>query len=399
MLCIVGCEIRKTIVSLVSQEYSAEGDAANLTPQFIAPDDARPRIDIAVRQVADGFPRITDIQFQPDSDEIALVCTKGGDLFAADIDAGESRKLLSLPVVTESEQGLLGAAFHPDFESNGLIYLNYTIRENDVDYSIVSEMRIDDPDNLLESDAGSERVLMKLEQPFQNHNAGQLAFGPDGMLYIGWGDGGWADDPHGNGQNGKTLLGSMLRIDVRPDSDHAYSIPVDNPFLNQPGFQPETYAYGLRNPWRYSFDPDGRLVVADVGQDSFEEISIVRAGENYGWNIREAMHCFEPETGCRTDGLTDPVYEYGRNEGQSITGGYVYTGDEVPTLADKYIFADFISGRIWAIDLPADGRTAVTTAYALGKWPLLIATFGQNDAGEIFIGDFQRGAIFQIVEP
>ncbi|HNJ67033.1 MAG TPA: PQQ-dependent sugar dehydrogenase, partial [Turneriella sp.] len=219
----------------------------------------------------------------------------------------------------------------------------------------------------------------------------------DGMLYIGWGDGGFKDDPKGHGQNPKTLLGSMLRVSVEPDaSGKPYTVPSDNPFVGNPAYAPETFAWGFRNPWRYSFDPKGRLIVADVGQDLFEEIDIVEKGANYGWNIREGAHCFEPKENCKTENLRDPVYEYGRKEGQSLTGGYVYTGTAIAALKDKYVFADFVSGRIWAIQLPESAQGKVDKAYTLGQWPVLISAFGRDNGGNLYAADFGSGKILRL---
>lgn len=271
------------------------------------------------------------------------------------------------------------------------------VSENGNDVSRVSEFTASDKTDLSKAKLSAERILMSVVQPYPNHNAGQLAFGPDGMLYVGWGDGGFRNDPKGNGQNPKTLLGSMLRIDVEPaGKGRQYKIPSDNPFVNTAGFAPETFAYGFRNPWRYSFDHKGRLVVADVGQDLYEEVDIVEKGGNYGWNIREGMHCFEPKENCQTKDLRDPVYEYGRTEGQSISGGYVYTGDEISALKNKYVFADFVTGRMWAITLPdkADGK--VEKPYTLGQWPLLPSTFGRDGAGNVYVADFGTGKIFRL---
>lgn len=249
-----------------------------------------------------------------------------------------------------------------------------------------------------------ERIIFEVEQPYPNHNAGQLAFGPDGFLYIAWGDGGSREDPKRHAQNMQTYLGAMLRIDPGAEAgSKKYRVPADNPFVGRAGVLPELFAVGLRNPWRFSFDPAGRLVVADVGQDRFEEVSIVQAGKNYGWDVREASACHRPKTNCanrsaRGDAFVDPVYEYGRDDGRSITGGYVYTGTRIAALKGRYVFGDFVSGRIWAIRLPGDGRSRVAknAAAALGKWPLLISTFGRDNRGEVYVADFGGGKVYRI---
>jgi glucose/arabinose dehydrogenase len=192
----------------------------------------------------------------------------------------------------------------------------------------------------------------------------------------------------------------MLRLDVdaaspaSPVDGRAYGIPADNPFVGQAGIPPETWALGLRNPWRFSFAPDGRMVLADVGQNAWEEVDIVSAGDNLGWKIREGSRCFAPTDGCATDGLVDPVYTYGHEQdGQSITGGYVYTGQAIPALAGKYVFGDFVSGRIWALDLPAE-LPGEATVHALGRFPAMWVTFGRDGAGELWVADFAAGVVY-----
>ncbi len=378
-----------------SGKYRVDG-AADIVAQFTGKDENRKRLSIRLTPVAEGLSEPTDIQFVPGKTTPMIVLEKKGRAVWHDL-AGKSGTLFEVKVLTASEEGLLGLAFHPDFLHNGKFYTNIVIDVNGQDTSRVSEWIHPHPVDITKGTPRENRVIMEVAQPYQNHNAGQLAFGPDGMLYIGWGDGGWRFDPHGNGQNGMTMLGSMLRIDInKSEGGKPYAVPRDNPFLGKGCCLPETYAIGLRNPWRYSFDPRGRLIVADVGQDLHEEIDIVTAGSNLGWNIREGAHCFQPKTGCRTQGLTEPIYEYGREEGQSITGGYVYTGKSIAALKGKYIFGDFVSGRLWAIDLPekADGRSG--EAITLGKWPLLISTLGRDGAGEIYIANFGTGIIYRL---
>ena len=221
-----------------------------------------------------------------------------------------------------NEEGLLGLAFDPAFAENGYFYVNYTASVPR--RTVVSRFSVDarNPDR---ADADSEAVFLEVAQPYQNHNGGHVAFGPDGMLYVGLGDGGWRGDPRGNGQDLSTLLGSILRIDVSAlDETGGYAAPPDNPFADDATARPEIWAYGLRNPWRFSFDREtGDLWAADVGQNRYEEIDLVRPGRNYGWNVMEGAHCYRQE-GCDTRGLELPVAEYGRDGGCSVTGGYVY---------------------------------------------------------------------------
>lgn len=292
----------------------------------------------------------------------------------------------------KNEEGLLGFAFHPDYASNGYFYLYYTTADADLT-SVVTRFSVsrDDPNK---ADPDSEVEIMRITQPFWNHNGGTLAFGPDGMLYIALGDGGSGGDPHGNGQNLTTLLGSILRIDVdHQDEGKQYSIPKDNPFVGQmvpvgrgdkqAPVAPEIYAYGFRNVWRLAFDHvTGALWAADVGQNLWEEINIVEAGGNYGWNIRESRHWFRPDGNDARADLIDPIWEYHHDIGKSITGGAVYRGTRVPELVGKYVYADYVSGLLWALDYDAAGNQ-VTANYSLNGRKSVMS-FGADDTGELY---------------
>lgn len=392
-------EIKGKIIHILgaAENYKVEGDPNAMQPRFNDADVQREKIHVYLAQIASGFTQPVDIQFSPVEKEVALIAEKTGALKWVNFKTKATGALAKIDVLVSAEEGLLGVAFHPAYASNGKIYLNYVAKENGNDVSRVSEWVVSKPAELSGATLASERILMRVAQPYANHNAGQLAFGPDGMLYIGWGDGGFKDDPKGNGQNPFTLLGSMLRISVEPDANgKPYSIPKDNPHVGDARYAPETWAIGFRNPWRYSFDPKGRLIVADVGQDRYEEIDIVEKGGNYGWNVREGFHCFEPKENCATANLLNPVYEYGRKEGQSLTGGYVYTSTEISALKNKYVFSDFISGRIWAIDLPDNAQGKVQKVYTLGQWPVLISSFGRDAAGNVYAADFGSGKIFRL---
>ncbi len=238
-------------------------------------------------------------------------------------------------------------------------------------------------------------MLLEVAQPFSNHNGGNIVFGPDGYLYVGLGDGGSGGDPLGNGQDTSTLLGAVLRIDVRGANETTpYRVPSDNPLVDTVGAQDETWAYGLRNPWKFSFDPaTDALWLADVGQERYEEIHLVQPGQNYGWNVMEGAHCYAPRTGCDQTGLELPVFEYDHDEGCSITGGYVYRGARLPSLAGAYLYADFCSGFIWG--LRHDGA-AVTDQALLVDSGLLIPSFGVDEAGEVYILAFD-GRIYRFV--
>ena len=297
-----------------------------------------------------------------------------------------------------SEAGLLGIAFHPQFETNGAVFLSYTAGTSQNLVSRIS--RFTSPDGGLTIDPASEQILLSLDQPFGNHNGGQIAFGPDGHLYIGFGDGGSGGDPQGHGQNKDTLLGAILRIDVNASQqDRSYGIPPGNPFV-QGGGAAEIYAWGLRNPWRFGFDREtGLLWAADVGQNAWEEVNIIEAGGNYGWNIREGAHCYPPNIRtCPTEGLIDPVTEYPNASGDcSITGGYVYRGDRIPSLQGTYLFGDFCSGKIWGLPLDQAGRPAAPHQ-VLVESNLGISSFAQGHDGEVYILDFGGGTIHRLVQ-
>ena len=298
-------------------------------------------------------------------------------------------------VLNSGEAGLLGIAFHPQFASNGEVFVSY-VRPGLV--STISRFRSFDGNLTL--DPNSEEIILQVLQPANNHNGGDIHFGPDGFLYIGFGDGGGANDPNGHGQNTTNLLGTMVRIDV--NIAVGYNIPPNNPFAgNSPCLQgfgnancPEIYAWGFRNPWRFSFDRSGgALWVGDVGQGAWEEVDRVNVGENYGWNTREGAHCFNPSSGCSSNGLTDPITEYGHGLGNSITGGYVYRGTAVTALQGRYVFGDFGSGRIWAVPANSPIGTAPTqfadTTHA-------ISAFGEGVNGELYVVDY-GGSIHQII--
>jgi glucose/arabinose dehydrogenase len=283
-----------------------------------------------------------------------------------------------------SETGLLGAAFHPRFAENGEIFLSYTRTARSLE-SILSRFQVGAEGTL---NRDSEEILLKVPQPFRNHNGGHIAFGPDGFLYFGLGDGGAGGDPRGNGQNKNSLLGAMLRLDV--DSGVPYSIPADNPFASGGG-RPEIYAYGLRNPWRWSFDREtGQLWAADVGQRRIEEIDIIQNGGNYGWNIREGTETYKSAPTSET--LIAPIVQYSHNLGCSVTGGYVYRGDTLAALQGTYLFGDFCSGRIWGLDSDSGSRGGATE---LIRTDLNISSFAEARDGRIFVIDL-NGGIYEI---
>ena len=291
------------------------------------------------------------------------------------------------------ELGLLGIAFHPRFEENRRFFVNYTRSQSGQITTVIAEYgaSVQNPDLA----SPIERILLEFDQPFSNHNGGHLAFGPDGYLYVATGDGGSGGDPLGRGQNRSTLLGKILRIDV--DGALPFSIPPDNPFVGEFGVRPEIWAYGLRNPWRFSFDRmTGELYAADVGQGDWEEVDLVEKGGNYGWNIMEGAHCFPPsQISCNTSGLVLPITEYGRAEGRSVTGGYVYRGSSSTVFRGAYIFGDYASRRIWS--LARSGSTWIRSEEL--RSGSAISSFGEDTSGELYLVD-HGGTIFHLeLEP
>ncbi|MBC8145932.1 MAG: PQQ-dependent sugar dehydrogenase [bacterium] len=350
-------------------------------------------------QLRDAFPRFrfsnpVDLQHADDGTNRLFVVEQPGVIrvFANSPSADSARTFLDIRdrVTDGGEMGLLGLAFHPNYEENGFLYVNYTAQSPL--RTVISRFTVD-PGNPNRAVATSEFVLLEFAQPFQNHNGGQVSFGPDGFLYIAVGDGGSGGDPENHGQNKQSLLGKILRIDVNAGSNGLlYSIPQDNPYAGSSGSErKEIYAYGMRNPWRFSFDPvTGWLWTGDVGQNAYEEIDIIEKGKNYGWRIMEGKHCFNPRNGCDTSGLTLPIWEYGRTLGVSVTGGFVYRGTRVPELVGEYLYADFGSGNIWGLrydgSAPASNRLLLQSGFS-------VAAFGVDQNNELYICAF-NGRIY-----
>jgi glucose/arabinose dehydrogenase len=297
-----------------------------------------------------------------------------------------------------NEQGLLGLAFHPKYAENGYFYVYYTRRSDDA--TIVSRFKVS-ADNPLVADEQSETILLELAQPFKNHNGGAIEFGPDGYLYIALGDGGLRNDPQRAGQDLGQLLGKVLRIDVDSNSEgKAYGIPADNPFVSVAGAKPEIYAYGLRNPWRIAFDPaNGRLWLGDVGQELWEEVNVIERGGNYGWSTREGSHPFgnvPAPTGVSQP--IGPVWEYDHSVGKSITGGRVFRSDRVPELNGKYIYADYVSGSVWALTYDEKTQKATANEQIIPSGIPVLA-FGQDASGEVYyaIEDARGRCLYRFV--
>ena len=345
-------------------------------------------------RVADGFEQPVVITHAGDGSERLFVAEQRGVVFIIAGGSVLSEPFLDLRALIRSggERGLLGLAFHPDYRDNGRLFVHYSDTAGD---TVIAEYRVgNEPDR---ADPGSGQLLLTQEQPFGNHNGGQLAFGPDGYLYIALGDGGSGGDPLGAGQDLGTLLGKILRIDI--DGDAPYTTPDDNPFVGREGVRPEIWAYGLRNPWRFSFDRDsGDMFIADVGQNRIEEVNRQAAasggGENYGWRIMEGGRCFDPQTGCDTSGLVMPIvsYDHGSGWGRSITGGYLYRGTLLPDLAGSYLFGDYGSQLLLRARPSGNGWEASVYLRA----GFAISTFGEDEAGELLVADHQGGVIYRL---
>ncbi|TXT63722.1 MAG: Glucose sorbosone dehydrogenase [Promethearchaeota archaeon] len=337
-----------------------------------------------------SFSQPVGIYSPNDGSNRLFVLEKGGSIQIIDNNESATSKHLFLDirdqVSDDGERGLLGLAFHPNFTNNNFTYIYYTNNTGD---SIISRFSLEDENTANES---SEYIILRVEQPASNHNGGQIAFGPDGYLYIALGDGGGGGDTYGNAQNRETLLGSILRIDI--DSGDPYAIPGDNPFFgNDQGYKEEIYAYGLRNPWRFSFDNETELLwAADVGQNAWEEINIIDNGGNYGWPILEGTHCYE-SLSCNKSQYDAPIYEYSHSFGQSITGGYVYRGNQLPCLNGKYIYGDFINGKIWALDYTQGTNVQNEIVKDL---PYKITSFGEDSNKELLICTIE-GNIYKLV--
>jgi glucose/arabinose dehydrogenase len=297
------------------------------------------------------------------------------------------------------EQGLLGLAFHPSFETNRKFYVNFT---NTAGNTVVREYKASST-NRDRAASGSARTLLRISQPYANHNGGMLAFGRDGYLYIGTGDGGSAGDPGNRAQSLNSLLGKMLRIDVNGrTSTKPYRVPGSNPYVGRAGLN-EIWQRGLRNPWRFSFDrSNGNLWIGDVGQNTWEEVDrAVRTSSgpgkaiNWGWRVMEGRHCYQPASGCNTSGKKKPLVEYKHTDGRcSITGGYVYRGSAIPALRGYYVYGDYCTGEVWAV---ASGASAPATGIRLLDTPRTIGGFGQDDRGELYLCDLGGNAVYKIV--
>jgi len=341
------------------------------TPQVLRVENILPKLTLQRVYPDQDFTRLTNLAQAGDR---IFVTEQTGRIFSLPVESGIAEAEVLLDIRSQvsdagNEEGLLGLAIDPDYADNGHYYVYYSAAQPR--RSVISRVTARDPD--------SELVILEVLQSYSNHNGGQLAFGPDSMLYISLGDGGSGGDPQGNGQDLSTLLGSILRIDVSGiGPDRGYDVPPDNPFVGVRDAREEIWAYGLRNPWRFSFDRrNGALWAGDVGQNSFEEIDLIKKGGNYGWNTLEGEHCFSPRTGCDASGTELPVIEYASSRGCSVIGGFVYRGASIPGLSGFYVYGDYCSGEIRGFHHEAGDSLLVDSG-------LRITSFGEDQTGEIY---------------
>ena len=374
--------------------------------------------EIGAKKIASGFDKPIYICSFPNHDNHHIVLEQKGTIkiiknnqilrtYFLDI-----RDRVHRPLFPGDEMGLLGFAFDPYYIENNYIYVHYNDKE---DNTIISRFEVDDGI----ANKSSEKNILKLKQPYMNHNGGTISFGKDGYLYIGLGDGGSAGDPEKRAQDLTNLFGSILRIDVH--TSDSYLIPKDNPFIDNNNIKSEIWSYGLRNPWRFSFDRlTGDMIIGDVGQSLWEEINFElfpnKGGKNYGWNVMEGNHCYPEDSKCNSDNLTMPVFEYPNNanyaktlfgikqpnmDGCSITGGYVYRGNELVDMDGRYIFGDYCTGKIWSIVVNENESINLknhtgSIMNSIGKKEFYLSSFGEDNKGEIFIIDY-NGTIYKLV--
>ncbi|MHB0915961.1 MAG: PQQ-dependent sugar dehydrogenase [Thermoleophilia bacterium] len=336
-----------------------------------------------------GFRAPVFLTAVPGDDGLLAVVEQAGVIKVFDEQAGDEAAVLldiSGKVRSGGEQGLIGLAFAPDFAASGEFYVHYnTATSGD---SVVSRFTADIGAHPPRADPGSEAVLIEQPQPYSNHNGGMLAFGPDGYLYIAFGDGGGQGDPQGNAQDLSNLLGKILRVDVA--GGDRYTIPADNPFAGRDGARGEIWAYGFRNPYRFSFDREsGSLWAGDVGQSSREEVDLVVRGGNYGWSLFEGGEAYRNPDNRPASEFIGPVADYGRSEGISVIGGYVYRGDRIPGLSGAYLFGDYGSGTVWA--LVYDSAAGAVVANVPVATVPRISSFGEGVSGEVYVVSLEGG--------
>lgn len=354
----------------------------------------------AMAKVVNAYPKLTfdtpvEYTYANDGTNRVFVLEQAGKIRVFENDASVSSAGTYLDIQSKvasgGEMGLLGLAFHPDFKQNGFFYVNYT--KNNPRETIVSRFKASST-TASEVDPGSEVILFRFEQPYGNHNGGKVLFGPDGYLYVSTGDGGSGGDPQNNGQNRSSWLGKILRVDVNSTDKGQYGIPTDNPFKgNTNGYREEVFAYGLRNPWRISFDDKGQLWAGDVGQNKIEEVDIVTKGGNFGWRVKEGNADYNAKDNSAAN-FVPPIWQYTHDNGDvSVTGGYVYRGSSNPALVGKYIYADYASGRVWA--LTPNGTKAATNQEVIARAGS-ISAFGEDQKNELYLCDLASGHILKL---
>ncbi|MEO8437428.1 MAG: PQQ-dependent sugar dehydrogenase [Chloroflexota bacterium] len=371
-------------------QSSAPGESRSFDPSGVTPD-----VSVAIK----GFAAPLDIANAGDGSGRLFVAEQAGRIRVVKVGALVERPFLDIHerILSGGERGLLGLAFHPDYPTDPRLFVDYTDLEGN---TVVSSFRVS-ATNADAADAGSETVLLHINQPFANHNGGATVFGPDGMLYIAMGDGGSGGDPQGNGQRLDTLLAKILRIDVDPPagSTMPYAVPPDNPFVSTAGAKPEIWLTGLRNPWRMRFDrATGDLWIGDVGQGQWEEVDVARAGVNgldYGWNIMEGAHCFNQPAGCDETGLTPPVAEYDHDVGCAIIGGVVVRDPLQGRLNGGYLFGDACSDNLWLMDPSGDGHRDPVLAAKMGR---SISAIGEAEDGSVYAASL-TGELLRISGP
>lgn len=415
--CVFICVLGSVVSACADGDEPSQAEAAQATQ----PEGATASQSLPTVRLSRAFPRLRFLRpvfltHAGDGSNRLFVVEQAGRIrvFESRPDVKAARVFLDIrsivrgpPPEGHNEEGLLALAFHPQYRKNGHLFVYYSASRPRRGVLSRFTVSADDPD---QADPASEQVILQVEQPWGNHNGATVLFGPDGYVYLSLGDGGLANDPLGSGQDLSTLLGTILRIDVdHQENGRPYAIPKDNPFVNQPGARGEIWAYGLRNVWRMSFDREtGDLWAGDVGQNAWEEIDLIVKGGNYGWNIREGAHPFR--SGESTGPLIDPVVEYPQRSGRrviglSVTGGYVYRGDRLAGLKGAYIYADYVTGRIWALRY-ADGRVAAHREIFTPRPPVFISSFGEGPDGELYICAFDSadgrgggtGRIYRLVE-
>lgn len=398
--------MRRLLITGFITMAACGGNGSSAVDARVAACAVTPGTDLALEEIASGLERPVFVTSAPSDDRIFIVEQPGR------IRIFQNGALLPAPFLditgrvhdSGNEQGLLGLTFHPQFPTNGRFYVNYTASDPQGD-TVVAELRVSmeamsDPNV---ADPDSETRLLTVAQPYSNHNGGMVAFGSDDLLYIGLGDGGNGGDPEGHGQDTSTMLGSILRIDV--DGAAPYAIPASNPFASSANGptdpRPEIWAFGLRNPWRFSFDRQtGELYIGDVGQGVIEEIDVAgaaAAGINFGWNTMEGTRCFGG-AGCDMTGLALPIAEYDHSGDRcSVTGGYVYRGACLPDIQGWYFYADYCTNQVWKLEYPGD-LTPVELSDDLGTGVLAgVSSFGEDIDGELYITSLGNGRVFRIV--